>query len=171
MIQWKDLFSLMLQQILLRSPGEAAREGLEGHPKGVYQVRFPPLDFTLGGVRDNRSPVNKTRLTRPPRRPLQGFVMQRTGFLDKGALRWPARWKDELSKPINAQAKLFCQGEQVFRKGSNNPSFPPVLFDSLRQGFKDLVKLILGFLFSNLDTPSLRALEEQEKLVDPFGSR
>jgi hypothetical protein len=39
------------------------------------------MDFTLGGSCDNRSPVNKTRLTKASEVSSRGSVMQRTGLV------------------------------------------------------------------------------------------
>jgi len=64
--------------MLLNEPGEGAREGLLRDLKGVtYQVPLPLLDFGLGGVCDSRSRVYKTRLKRPPGRPLRCSVRER----------------------------------------------------------------------------------------------
>jgi len=45
-------------------------------PSSVSSAGLP-----FGGVYDNRSGVNKTRLTRSLRRPLRGSVMQWTGLV------------------------------------------------------------------------------------------
>jgi len=51
----------VVRSILLKGPGEGAREGLQRHLRDVEcQVPLPLLDFALGGAFDNRSRVNET---------------------------------------------------------------------------------------------------------------